>query len=59
MKTPSNSTTLNIRDFPVALHRRMKAAAAIRGLTIGRWMAMAVQPTLEEEERAREEGKRP
>lgn len=41
------TTILNIRQFPVPLHREAKAAAAREGITLREWFAKAVQEKLE------------
>lgn len=41
------TTILNIRQFPVSLHREAKAAAAREGILLREWFAKAVKEKLE------------
>jgi hypothetical protein len=48
-RSESETTAVNIRDFPVDLLRRSKAHAALRGITLRQLVIEALERILKEE----------
>ena len=47
------TTIVNVRGFPIDVHREAKAAAAKEGITLREWFVKAVKEKLEREKESK------